>query len=45
MCCDMQALEIIINKLKLENVCFDLLLSTGNVGCVAVNMMVLLVLP
>lgn len=34
MCCDMQALEIIISKTELENVCFDLLLSVENVGYV-----------
>lgn len=43
MCCDMQALEIIISKIKLENVCFDLLLSIENAGYVAVNAMTLLV--
>lgn len=36
MCCDVQALEIIISKLKVGNVSFGLL-SVENVGCVAVK--------
>lgn len=43
MCCDMRALEIIICKIKLENGCFNLLLSIENIGCVAVNIKGLLV--
>lgn len=45
MCCDMQALEVIISTIKLENVCFNLLLSIENIGGVAVNIKGLLVLP